>query len=67
MVWFPPASVARRHPRPEIAYRTVDDLKPNTLVVAWPQDSRSPAVAAFVRSAMSVAAARTDAEPVPLP
>ncbi|WP_433385376.1 hypothetical protein [Dactylosporangium sp. CA-152071] len=56
MVWFPPASVARRHPRPEIAYRTVDDLKPNTLVVAWPRDSRSPAVAAFVRSAVSVAA-----------
>lgn len=56
MVWFPPESVARRHPRPEIAYRPVDGLGPNTLVVAWPRDSRSPAVAAFVRSAMSVAA-----------
>jgi DNA-binding transcriptional LysR family regulator len=58
IVWFPPASVARRHPRPEIAYRTVADLRPSTLVVAWPQDSHSPAVAAFVRAAAAVAAQR---------
>lgn len=57
MVWFPPASVARRHTRPTIAYRPVSDLRPATLCVAWPQDSRSPAVAAFVRSATAVAAA----------
>jgi DNA-binding transcriptional LysR family regulator len=56
IVWFPPASVARRHPRPEIAYRPVADLTPSTLVVAWPQDSHSPAVAAFVRAAVAVAA-----------
>ncbi|MDG6101450.1 LysR family transcriptional regulator [Dactylosporangium aurantiacum] len=57
VVWFPPASVARRHPRPEIAYRPVTDLPPATLAVAWPQDSHSPAVAAFVRAAVTVAAA----------
>jgi DNA-binding transcriptional LysR family regulator len=55
IVWFPPASLARRHPRPDIAYRTVTDLRPSTLVIAWPQTSHSPAVAAFVRAALKVA------------
>ncbi|MFG2003881.1 LysR family transcriptional regulator [Spirillospora sp. NPDC048911] len=57
IVWFPPASVARRHPRPGIAYRTVGDLPPLHLALAWPQESRSPAVAAFVRAASAIAAA----------
>jgi hypothetical protein len=57
MVWFPPASVARRHSRPTIAYRTVSDLRPATLAVAWPRDSHLPAVAAFVRAATAVAVA----------
>ncbi|WP_328916401.1 MULTISPECIES: LysR family transcriptional regulator [unclassified Streptomyces] len=57
IVWFPPASIARRHPRPDIAYRTVSDLSPLELALAWPQESRSPAVAAFVRTATAVAAA----------
>jgi DNA-binding transcriptional LysR family regulator len=57
VVWFPPVSIARLHPRPHIAYRTVTDLGPTTLTVAWPRDSRSAAVAAFVRSAVAVAAA----------
>lgn len=56
VVWFLPASVARRHPRPGVAYRPVTDLEPSTLAVAWPQDSHSPAVAAFVRAALTVAA-----------
>ncbi|WP_433515472.1 LysR family transcriptional regulator [Nonomuraea sp. CA-143628] len=55
IVWFLPASIARRYPRPEIAYRAVADLEPITLSVAWPQEARSPAVAAFVRTAMAVA------------
>ncbi|QFZ19753.1 LysR family transcriptional regulator [Saccharothrix syringae] len=55
-VWFPPASVARRHPRPGIVYRAVTDLAPITLAVAWPQNSRSPAVAAFVRTVIAAAA-----------
>ncbi len=57
IVWFPPVSVARRHSRTGIAYRPVDDLTPSTLVLAWPQDSRSPAVAALVLAATTTAAA----------
>ncbi|RBM11721.1 LysR family transcriptional regulator [Streptomyces sp. PT12] len=53
LVWFPPLSVTRRHPRPGIAYRHVDDLPPLTLAFAWPEDSRSPAVAALVRTALA--------------
>jgi DNA-binding transcriptional LysR family regulator len=64
MVWFPPASVARRHSRPTIAYRAVDDLRPATLAVAWPHASHSPAVAAFVRAATTVAAAHTAGDPL---
>jgi len=59
-VWFPPVSLVRRHPRPSIAYRDVHDLAPSTLVIAWPQSSRSPAVAAFVRAALEVAAEVTE-------
>jgi DNA-binding transcriptional LysR family regulator len=57
VVFFAPASVARRYPRPGIAYRPVGDLADSTLVIAWPEDARSPAVAAFVRAACTVAAA----------
>ncbi|BCY05219.1 LysR family transcriptional regulator [Actinoplanes sp. L3-i22] len=56
MVLFVPVSVTHRHQRPTIAYRPVRDLAPSTLMVAWPQDSRSPAVAAFVRVCSAVAA-----------
>lgn len=59
VIWFVPASVTRRHVRPGIAYRTVEDLSPVTLSVAWPQDSCSPAVAAFVRAATAVAERET--------
>jgi DNA-binding transcriptional LysR family regulator len=65
VVFFAPASVARRYPRPAIAYRPVSDLPDSTLAVAWPQDARSPAVAAFVRAACTVAAtAQEQADPV---
>jgi len=65
VVFFAPASVARRYPRPGIAYRPVSDLPGATLAVAWPQDARSPAVAAFVRAACTVAAAAHEqAEPI---
>ncbi|MEV7871691.1 LysR family transcriptional regulator [Streptomyces sp. NPDC088124] len=64
IIWFPPASVARRHPRPGIVYRTVNDLPPLTLAFAWPQESRSPAVAALVRTAVAVAEAARPADPV---
>lgn len=63
-VFFAPASVARRNPRPGVAYRPVGDLPDCTLAVAWPQDARSPAVAALVRVACTIAAdRRTQAEP----
>ncbi len=65
VVFFAPASVARRYPRSRIAYRPVSDLPDSTLAVAWPQDARSPAIAAFVRAACTVAAAaHAPAEPV---
>jgi len=57
IVCFFPASLTRRYPRPEIAYRPVADLEPATLAVAWPHDSHSATVAAFVRAATTVAAA----------
>jgi DNA-binding transcriptional LysR family regulator len=62
IVCFFPTSLTRRYPRPEIAYRPVEDVEPATLSVAWPQQSRSAAVAAFVRTATKVAAA---AQPEP--
>lgn len=57
VVCFLPTWVTRRYPLPGIAYRPVSDLQPATMAVAWPQDARSPAVAAFVRAASSVTAA----------
>ncbi|MFG2415455.1 LysR family transcriptional regulator [Streptomyces goshikiensis] len=63
IVFFAPASVARRNPRPGVAYRPVSDLPNCTLAIAWPQDARSPAVAALVRVACTIAATqRTQAE-----
>jgi len=59
VVWFAPRSVALRHPRPGIAYRPVRGLQPTTLVVAWPQQVRSAAVAAFVRVAVRCGSDRT--------
>ena len=56
-VCFFPMSLTARYPRPDIVYLRVLDLPPATLAVAWPQDSRSTAVAAFVRAAVEVAAA----------
>ncbi|WP_305785977.1 LysR family transcriptional regulator [Symbioplanes lichenis] len=55
IVWFLPEWLARRYPRPNIAYRPVEGLDPVTLAVAWPAESRSPAVAAFVQTALRVA------------
>jgi len=62
-VFFTPASVARRYPRSGIAYRPVSDLPDSTLALAWHRDARSPAVAAFVRAACTVAAAAQAAVP----
>lgn len=59
VVCFLPESLTARYPRAGIAYRPVVDLTPATLVVAWPEDSHSPAVAVFVRIAIEVAATRS--------
>ena len=67
VVFFVPASVARSYPRPGLAYRPVSDLPAATLALAWPEDARSPAVAAFVRAACSVAAAAHPAAEPALP
>ncbi|EIV92382.1 LysR family transcriptional regulator [Frankia sp. QA3] len=63
---FVPVSIARRYPRPRIAYRAVAGLTPARLVLAWPAGLRSPAVAAFVSIAVDVAAelaADSDVDP----
>jgi DNA-binding transcriptional LysR family regulator len=62
IVCFFPTSPTRRYPRPEIAYRPVEDLAPAILAAAWPQYSRSTAVAAFVQVATKIAA---DTRPEP--
>ena len=50
-----PASAQHRYPRPDVVFRPIADLAPSTLVVAWPEASRSRAVAAFVRAALEAA------------
>ena len=54
-VWFVPFWLAERFARPGIAYRPVEGLEPATLTVAWPAQSRSAAVAAFVRTVQQIA------------
>ncbi|MCC8449038.1 LysR family transcriptional regulator [Streptomyces rochei] len=52
-----PESVCARYPRPGVEYREVPDAPPATLSIAWPQQSRSRATAALVRTATSVGGA----------
>jgi DNA-binding transcriptional LysR family regulator len=67
VVWFLPEFVAERFPRPGIAYRPIAGVDPVTLMVVWPAESRSPAVAAFVRAAKAVAVDATAVEAVVQP
>ena len=55
-VAFVPASVASRHAVPDLAFVPVSDLSPSTIAAAWPQGSRSPAIARFLRNAAEAAA-----------
>lgn len=57
-----PASVAARYPRPGVVYRPVPDAPLAVLAIAWPQQSRSTATAALVRTAASVADAVRDGQ-----
>ncbi|TWE10413.1 LysR substrate-binding domain-containing protein [Rudaeicoccus suwonensis] len=57
-----PASLAGRYVRPELMWRPVEDAPDAAFVVAWARDSRSMAVAAFVRAATTVAGRRLGAD-----
>ncbi|MEU4393539.1 LysR substrate-binding domain-containing protein [Kribbella sp. NPDC023855] len=59
-VAFLSLSTTKLHQRPDIAYRPVTGLSPSEVMVAWPETSRSPAVAAFVQAAHDVAAHHPD-------
>jgi DNA-binding transcriptional LysR family regulator len=50
-----PRSVAARYRRDQIAFRPVHDAQPAHLSVVWPTDTRSLAVAAFVRAIQAAA------------
>jgi DNA-binding transcriptional LysR family regulator len=58
---FVPASTARRHAVPDLAFVPVTDLSPSTMVAAWPENSKSPAIARFLRTATEVAASHAAA------
>jgi DNA-binding transcriptional LysR family regulator len=55
-VAFIPASVASRHALPDLAFVPVTDLSPSTIAAAWPEESRSRAIARFLRTATEAAA-----------
>ena len=55
-VAYVPASIARQHGRAELVFIPVADLSPGKVVVAWPDATRSRAVADFVHYAVEVAA-----------
>jgi DNA-binding transcriptional LysR family regulator len=55
-VAYLPVSVADRCRRPDLVFVPVSDLSPSRVVVAWPDSSRSHAVARFVHAAVEVAA-----------
>lgn len=46
-----PRSLAAQHPRADVAYRLVVDASPYTIAAVWPEHSRSPQIAGFVRAA----------------
>jgi DNA-binding transcriptional LysR family regulator len=60
-VAFLPASSAERHASPDIVTLPVVDLSASTVAVAWPEDCRSLAVAAFVRVACDMAGREPEA------
>jgi DNA-binding transcriptional LysR family regulator len=58
-VAYVPVSVADQYRGQELAFVPVRDLSPSEVAAAWPDSSRSPAVAWFVQTAAEVAARRT--------
>lgn len=54
-VAYVPLSACRCHQRDDVVHLPVSDLSESRVLVARPETSRSPAVAAFVRLAQQVA------------
>jgi DNA-binding transcriptional LysR family regulator len=63
-VAYVPVSAAGQFRSAGLAVVPVTDLSPSQVMVAWPDTSRSPAVAAFVRAAVEVSAAVEVAAPL---
>jgi len=55
-VAYVPISVAGQHRAADLVFVPVSDLSPSEVMAAWPDTSRSRAVAGFVRAAVDVAA-----------
>jgi DNA-binding transcriptional LysR family regulator len=55
-VAYVPVSTADEHRRSDLAFVPVNDLSPSQVVAAWPDTSRSRAVAAFIQAAADAAA-----------
>ena len=55
-----PISVADQHRSADLVFVPVSDLRPSEVVAAWPDTSRSRAVAGFVRAAVEVAASHAE-------
>jgi DNA-binding transcriptional LysR family regulator len=62
-VAYVPASTAKQYHRADLVFVPVSDLSPSHVVAAWPDTSRSPAVAAFVRAAADTAACAAPRRP----
>ena len=59
-VAYVPISVADQHRSANLVFVPVSDLSPSDVVAAWPDTSRSRAVAGFVRAAVEVAASHAE-------
>jgi DNA-binding transcriptional LysR family regulator len=59
-VAYVPASIARHHRCAELAFVPVSDLSPSQVVAAWPEHSRSRAVAGFIRVAADTGTGRPE-------
>jgi DNA-binding transcriptional LysR family regulator len=59
-VAYVPVSVASQHRCADVAFIPVSDLSPGEVMAAWPDSSRSRAVAGFIRAAAEVAASYTE-------
>ena len=59
-VAYLPISVADQHRAADLAFVPVSDLSPSEVMAAWPDTSRSRAVAGFVRAAVEIAASHCE-------